>query len=67
MLKKDKPTLAEQILKYNTEFASKFGVRGDMSDEQAAKQLDRAVLRTKIGNGMVEGFVGDGDLLLISN
>ena len=66
---KNKPTLAEQILKvkYNSDFASKSGVRGDMTDEQAAKQLEIAFLRTKYGNGMVGGLVGAGDLLLISN
>jgi hypothetical protein len=67
VLKKDKPTLAEQILKYNGDFAVKFGVRGDMTDDQVAKQLDRAVLRTRIGNGMVGGLVGAGDLLFNLN
>ncbi len=61
VLKKNKPALAEQILTRNPDFALKFGVRADMTDEQVAKQLDRAVLRTRIGNGMVGGLAGAGD------
>lgn len=60
MASRQEKSLAHQILAFNPVFSDKFGIRPDMSAEEVAKQLDRAVLRTRIGNGIVGGLVGAG-------
>ena len=57
-------SLARQVLAANPAFADKFGIRQEMTAEEVKKQLDRAVLRTRIGNGIVGGLVGAGKFSL---
>ena len=54
--------LAEMVLINNPEFATKFNIRAEMTDEQVAKQLDWAIIKTRLGNGVVGGVVGAGIL-----